>query len=42
MGHYYAMIKPNEEDKWFMFDDDKPGGLQLVMFSRALKKILIR
>ncbi|KAF6007681.1 hypothetical protein HII13_004352 [Brettanomyces bruxellensis] len=23
MGHYYAMIKPNEEDKWFRFDDDK-------------------
>ncbi len=23
MGHYYAMIKPNEENKWFRFDDDK-------------------
>ncbi|QPG75978.1 hypothetical protein FOA43_003364 [Brettanomyces nanus] len=23
MGHYYAMIKPGEDDKWFRFDDDK-------------------
>ncbi|VEU20873.1 DEKNAAC101685 [Brettanomyces naardenensis] len=23
MGHYYAMIKPNDEDKWLRFDDDK-------------------
>lgn len=23
MGHYYALIKPNNEDKWFRFDDDK-------------------
>ena len=22
VGHYYAMIKPNDEDKWFKFDDD--------------------
>lgn len=41
MGYYYAMIKPNEEDKWFRFDNDKPGGLQLMMFSRAQMKILI-
>jgi ubiquitin carboxyl-terminal hydrolase 7 len=23
VGHYYAMIKPNDEDKWFKFDDDR-------------------
>lgn len=23
VGHYYAMIKPTEEDKWFKFDDDR-------------------
>lgn len=22
VGHYYAMIKPTNEDKWFKFDDD--------------------
>lgn len=22
-GHYYAMIKPNKDNKWFRFDDDK-------------------
>lgn len=23
IGHYYAMIKPNDEDKWFKFDDER-------------------
>lgn len=23
VGHYYAMIKPTVEDKWFKFDDDR-------------------
>lgn len=23
VGHYYAMIKPTNEDKWFKFDDDR-------------------
>jgi ubiquitin carboxyl-terminal hydrolase 7 len=23
VGHYYAMIKPTHEDKWFKFDDDR-------------------
>lgn len=23
MGHYYAMIKPSLEDKWFRFEDDR-------------------
>lgn len=23
VGHYYAMIRPKDEDKWFKFDDDR-------------------
>jgi ubiquitin carboxyl-terminal hydrolase 7 len=23
VGHYYALLKPNQEDKWYKFDDDR-------------------
>lgn len=37
VGHYYAMIKPTVEDKWFKFDDDR---VTRVTQTQSLKKVL--